>query len=186
MKRLAVVVSVACACATSAWTEAGQKYTPKSRTFAVELPEGWMRLRRDDELLATRDGPALQRIFSRTMKFGEPAERAKKAVRKGMLPEEAAEVVRDELASSGADQGLTVVENAPATLSQRPGFRLVFRYKTADGLTMKGLVYGVVGDDAVYGLGYVAPERHYFDLDLPTFEKVRASFTLLSAAQPSS
>src|SRR5207248_1905501 len=106
---------------------------------------------------------------------------AKKPITKGMLPEEAAEIVRDELASGGAAHGLTVLENSPATLAAKPGFRLVYRYHTADGLRMKGVVYGVVGEDGFYGLGYVAPERHYFDLDLPTFDSVRTSFRILAA-----
>jgi hypothetical protein len=62
-----------------------------------------LRVRGDEELLATRDGLPLQRIYSRTTEFGEPLKAAKKAVTKDMPPEKA-EIVRDELASGGADK----------------------------------------------------------------------------------
>jgi hypothetical protein len=178
MKTILFLLPALAACAT-AWTQAGGPYTPESQLFAVELPQGWMRARADKDLLATRDGLPLQWIYAKTTRFGE-TKSARKPITKGMLPEEAAEIVRDELASGGAAHGLTVLENSPATLAAKPGFRLVYRYQTAGGLRMKGVVYGVVGEDGFYGLGYVAPERHYFDLDLPTFDSVRTSFRILA------
>jgi hypothetical protein len=68
-------------------------------------------------------------------------------------------------------------------MAAKAGFKLVYRYKTQDGLRMKGIVYGVVGDSALYALGYQAPERYYFDLDLQNFENVLASFRILPVAQ---
>jgi hypothetical protein len=180
MKSVLLVLPMLAACATG-WTQAGGRYTPASQRFAVDLPQGWMRATADEELLATRDGPFLQRIYSKTTLFGVPQKPGKKAVTKGMLPEEAAEIVRDEILSQGAAEGLTVSENSPATLAAKPGFRLVFGYKLPDGLRMKGVLYGALGDDALYAVGYVAPERYYFERDLPLFEKVRASFRILPA-----
>jgi hypothetical protein len=160
--------------------QAGGPCTLEARHFAVELPDGWMRAP-TDELLATRDGLPLQWIYSQTSRYGDPLKASKKAITKGMLPVEAAEVVRDELKAGGAPIGLEVVENSPATLDAKPGFKLVFRYKTTEGLRMKGVVYGALGEDALYSIGYTAPERHYFDLDLQSFESVRASFRVLPA-----
>jgi hypothetical protein len=171
---LFILLSMAC---IPYWSQAGGLYTAPSNEFTAVLPQGWMKAR-DKELLATRDGPLLQRIYSKTARFGEPQKQTNKAVTKGMLPAEAAEIVRDEILSEGAAQRLVVLENLPARLDGRPGFKLVFAYKGAEGLHMKGLLYGAVGDDALYGLGYTAPERYYFDHDLPAFEQVRASFRM--------
>jgi|1185.fasta_scaffold134574_2 hypothetical protein len=181
MRKWFVMTMLLCACVHAHWMEAGGPYTPPDGRFALVLPNGWMRLSPDkDHLLATRDGPALQRIYSDRNEFGQPLPGAKKVPRKDMLPEEAAELIRDELAVEGGDAAVSVVENSPATVAGRPGFRLTCRFRTSDGLQMKGVVYGVLGDDALYRLTYMAPERYYFDLDLPTFEKIRQSFRLRS------
>ena len=178
MKRACYVLLLLTACATTTWVEAGASYAPRSQRYAVELPQGWMRYDPAADLLATRDGVRLQRLYMDVLEFGKPLRDTKKTISKDMLPEEAAEVARDQLASAGAMSGLAVVENAPSTVAGRPGFKLSYRFKTRDGLKYKGRVYGVMGEDRLYLLGYEAPERYYFERDAQTFESVRESFTL--------
>jgi PsbP len=167
-------------CAISHWTQAGGRYAPDSRQFTVELPQGWMRIRGGGELLTTRDGLQLQQIFTLVTRFHEQAKEGK-TITKGMLPEEAAEIIADRVVTQGLPRGTALLENSPATLSGQPAFKLAYRYKTEDGLTMRSLLYGLVGEDALYLVGYTAPERYYYDLDLPTFESVRASFRITKA-----
>jgi hypothetical protein len=177
VKRACCGLLLLTACAAT-WVEAGGSYAPQSRRYAVELPQGWMRYDPAADLLATRDGVGLQRISANVLEFGKPLAGTKKTISKDMLPEEAAEVARDQLASAGASRGLAVVENAPSTVAGRPGFKLSYRFKTHDGLKVKGRVYGVLGEDRLYLLRYEAPERYYFERDAQTFESVRQSFTL--------
>jgi hypothetical protein len=177
MKRLFILALSLAACATP-WMPAEGTYAQPAAHYSVQLPQGWMRLRDAPELFTTRDGPLLQRVFAKWATFGQPLPASKKVITAGMLPEEAAEVVRDELATSGGAQGLTVAENAPAQVAGKPGFRIVYRFRTGDGLQMKGVAYGVMGNGGLAMVAYVAAERHYFDLDLPTFEQIRESMRL--------
>ena len=53
--------------------------------------------------------------------------------------------------------------------------------KTSDiaakaGLPKQLAYYGCLADGHMYGLVYDAPRRHYFELDLSTFESVHKSF----------
>jgi len=75
-------------------------------------------------------------------------------------------------------QGAALIENGPAEIAGRPGFKLVFGYKDPDGLKMKLVAYGLLAGDTLYELMYRAPERHYFARDVGRFEQVRASFRI--------
>ena len=66
-------------------------------------------------------------------------------------------------------------------IAGNPGFRIVFAYKTDDGLKMKGVVYGLMQGEWFYVLKFAAPQRHYFDRDLKTFEQVVASARLIKS-----
>lgn len=57
-----------------------------------------------------------------------------------------------------------------------PGFKLVYTFKTENGLRLKRVHYGVLVRDRVYRVQYQAPARYYFEKDLATFERVRESF----------
>ena len=70
-------------------------------------------------------------------------------------------------------------ENAPATVAGRPGFRLVYTWKTKEGLRLKRVHYGFMDGKWVYRLVYQAAARYYYEKDLATFERVRESFKLL-------
>jgi len=170
--------AAACATAPPMWVPAGASFTPDSGRYSLELPAGWMRLNEPGRVFASKDGPFLQRIDVRVLEVGKPLPGIKKLFAPGMLPQEAAEVAQDEILSAPGMQGATLLENAPASLGGRPGYKLVVGYKDADGLKMRGLIYGALDGDAVYQLIYRAPERYYFQRDLPTFEQVRASFRI--------
>jgi len=164
------------------WIPAGGGFIPESGAYSLQLPEGWMRLADPGRVFVSRDGPYLQRIDVRVLQVGTPLGATKKTFSRGMLPQEAAELVQDALLSSPGMQGMTLLENAPATLDGHPGFKLVIGYKATDGLKMRALVYGMLDGDSVYELMYRATERYYFERDLPTFEQVRASFRIRGPA----
>jgi hypothetical protein len=166
-------------CVPPVWVVAQGPYQPPSRRYRVELPAGWMRLDRGNDLLLTRDGPGLQRIFCHAFAYGKPLGATKKVVVREMTPQEAGEVLRDDLASAAGASGARITDNAPAQVAGRPGFRLTVEL-VDDGLPMQGLIYGVMASDALYALVYVAPRRHYFARDEATFQRVLASFQVYS------
>ena len=181
-KRLLVVaVALTTACASArrpVWIPAAGDYTAQSGRFAVRLPGGWMLHPEAESLVASRDGVFLQRIDVRAHEVGKPLGSTKKVFARGMLPQEAAEVVQDAVVSSPGMQGASLIENGPAEVAGRPGFKLVFAFKDGGGLKAKAVVYGVLAGDSLYELMYRAPQRHYFARDVETFEAVRASFRI--------
>jgi len=175
---LAIAVAAACASGKPQWVPARGSFTPSSGAYTIELPEGWMRLADSETMLASRDGIFLQRIDARTRKIEEPLGSTRKKLNPAMPPREVADAVRDAIGSSASVQEMKVLENIPAELDGRPGFKLVFAYTDRDGLKMKSVVYGALAGDSLYELSYRAPGRHYFDRDLETFEQVRSSFRI--------
>jgi hypothetical protein len=74
-----------------------------------------------------------------------------------------------------------VKESKSAKVAGNPGFRVVYSYKTAEGLKMQGVLYGLINGEWFYLIRYAAPKRHYFDRDLKAFERVVASAHLIKS-----
>jgi hypothetical protein len=154
-------------------------YTSGSLNFSVTLPRGWMRSNTNEYLLVTRDGVLLQNILIKRIPFDEPLSHTKKKVLQGMLAQEAAEIILDDIRSDPALLDFELLDNAPATLDGIPGFRAVFTHKNMDGLKLKSVYYGFLTAEWVYAIRYTAALRHYFDEEFDTFEYVVDSFELL-------
>jgi hypothetical protein len=174
---LAAVLAVACASGPR-WVASQGTFAPLSGRYTIEFPQGWMRLGDRDTVVASRDGLFLQRIDVFQHETGKPLGGTRKVVSPGMLPQEVAEVVQDALASSPAMQSVSVLSSAPASLDGRPAFKLLVAYKHRDGLRMRSVIYGALVGESLYELSYSAPERHYFDRDLQSFEQVRSTFRI--------
>lgn len=170
---LAVLLAGGCVPRARGFAPAGGFYS-YAPGFAVELPAGWLRTPRDAGLTATRDGLLLQRIWVDT----EPLSPA--ALGKGLataLPEEDAAQLVDRLEATA---GWKVREVRPAFLSGAPGYRILASFRDADGLAYGTVVVGAVVGRSRWLVGYAAPSRHYFDLDLPAFERAVASFRVVA------
>lgn len=144
--------------------------------FTVDIPEGWRRLDTNKFFLITKDGAYLQYALIQQRPLHKSFKHTKKKIRRGMLPQEAAGVIIDEIASDKNILNFKVIENTPTSISGNEGFKIVFSYKDQDGSTFKTLYYGFIKDGLFYNLRYTAVKRHYFDKDLKTFEKFVASF----------
>ncbi len=165
-------------CAT--WTMVGGKYTMSSKNFEIELPEGWRKYNLNPKaLLITRDGLPLQQISIARMAIDQELAYTKKKFSKGMLAQEAAGIVEDNILSNSNIINKKIIENTPAMIGDNAGFKIIYIYQTTEGLTKKGINYGFLLDDWYYYLVYEAPAQYYFDKDLPTFEKVHKSFKIL-------
>lgn len=180
----------------------GGPETEISENFAVDLPDGWRRhnLDRDksprskgeldqlierreltwDTIRITRDGLLLQQIGIGRIASNNEFPHTKKKLSEGMLPQEAAEVIIDNLRSNPDITKQQIAENVPAKVGSYPGFKLMYTYQTKRGLTIKGAYYGVMLGKWHYYLLYEAPARYYFAKDLPVFEKVKESFKILT------
>ncbi|MFQ5801037.1 MAG: hypothetical protein ACE5HH_04900 [Candidatus Hydrothermarchaeales archaeon] len=129
----------------------------------------------------TRDGLTLQQISIGRIAADEELPHTKKKLSNGMLPQELAEVITDDLRSNANITNLQVNENVPATVGGHPGFKLLYTYQTKQGLKIKVAHYGVMSGDWCYYLLYEAPARYYFPKDFPVFEKVKETFKIHKA-----
>ena len=98
----------------------------------------------------------------------------------GMPPHDVAELEMDDFRSNPDVFNCQLLENAPAAVGGRAGFRLAYSWSTKDGLRLKRVHYGFLDGKWVYRLIYQAAARYYFDRDLATFDRVRESFRLLT------
>jgi hypothetical protein len=96
-----------------------------------------------------------------------------------MLPQEISEVLMDNIRSNPNIANQRLISDTPAEIGGHPGLKLVYTYQTQAGLTKKGIIYCLMIDEWCYELLYEAPERHYFNKDLPAFNQVKKSFRLI-------
>lgn len=147
--------------------------------FQVTLPAEWRRAWLiEDALLLTRDGVSLQYIRIGVVAVGDELPLTKKTFANGMSPQEVVALELDEVRSDQTLRNFALVENTPLQVAGLPGFRLIYTFKTENGLRLKRVHYGVLVRDWVYRVQYQAPARHYFEKGLATFERVRESFRI--------
>ena len=170
-------------CATASFTAVSGKLALLDQGFEATLPEGWYRAAAVREaLLLTRDGPQLQFIYLQRVSLEKELSHTKRRLARGMPPRDAVELEAENLRANPGAIDFGLLEKVPVTVAGQPGFRLVYGWKTKEGLRLKAVHYGVVHGNGLYRLIYQAAARHYFDRDLDTFERVRESFRLSSPA----
>lgn len=166
-------------CVTLEVIEKGETTGPDG-SYTVTLPMKWVRLTSaSDRLVVTHDGFGLQRIVIRRV----PADRAflklKKTADEKLLPSELAELQIAEIKSGDEKlSNLTVIENSPAPVGGKTGFRLHLQHRTETGLLFEHLIYGVVQKGHYYLISYHAPALHYFKKYQPDFDRTVSSFRL--------
>ena len=166
-------------CVSLPWQPTAGLYSSPAENFALELPQGWMRLNSNEDLLITRDGVLLQHVSVERAAVDRPLKSTKKTLTRGMQPQAIAEVIIDNFMSSERMLDVKVVENRPVQVAQYRGFRLVYTHRDKNGLRFKSVLHGFLAGDVFYAIRYTAAERYYFAKDLPTFEQVLASFRLI-------
>lgn len=151
-------------------------------TFNAAIPEGWKKINCDEPMLfLTREGGYKQFVLIRERPVGEPFLFTQKRLRQGMLPEEAAEIVVNEMICDKNIHNFSLLENVPARIAGNSGFRLAFVYTDSDGFVFKTLYYGFINGDTFYNIRYGATKEEYFQKDLKTFQEVFESFKLVTA-----
>jgi len=153
------------------------------KSYKVDLPVGWIKQwTQGGVLIVSHDGPLLQTIMVSKAPLKEAFPKTKKAATEAALPAELAEMRIAELKATNEQlAALQVIENEPAIVAGKEGYRLKVAYKSQRGLRYERVIYGVVDKNSSYALDYFAPSLLYFERDLPTFQKVVESFQLASA-----
>jgi hypothetical protein len=162
--------------ACASWVPAAGLHDSPSYHFSVTLPEKWMQFKTDDYLLVSKDGPFLQYVLIQERDVDQPFGHTSKILHSGMLAQEAAQVIIDEISSDRGVSDFQVVENRPARINGLDGFKLLFTHRNRDGLLFQTQYYGFLSDDRFYAIRYNAAQRYYFDKDIQTFETILSSF----------
>ena len=168
-----------CIRAPAPWVQVEGPYRMEAQGYEANLPAGWRRVNTvSDSLLLTRDGIALQSIRIERVAVGNELPQTKRAIAKGMSPQDVVEMELDEVRSNQRMRNFELLENVPFQVAGLPGFKLAYSFRAVNGLRLKQVHYGVLVRDWVYRIQYQAPARYYFEKDLATFELVRESFRI--------
>ena len=180
-----VLTAFLSACAASPQRVDTPRTDGPDKAYAVDLPVGWIKqVTGKRQLLASRDGILLEYILISRTAPKEAFPKTKKAASDMLLPAELAELEIAEIKSE--DQfaaALTVMENEPAEIAGQEGFRVRVRYKNTRGLEIQRVVYGFADKAGYYQMTFQAPMLYYFDTYYPDFQKVVASFQLVSGSK---
>ncbi len=149
--------------------------------FSVEIPKGWWKPEHVNKYFITKDGAFLQYVLIQQRPIERPFRHTKKKLKKAMLPQEAAAVIIDEIASDRRILNFNVIQNVPAVIDGHEGFKILFTNKDQKGSTYKTLYYGFISGDSFYNLRYNAAMRHYYDKDIADFKQILNSFKLAKA-----
>ena len=160
------------------WVPAARLHDSPAHHFSVTLPEKWMKFKTDDYLLVSKDGPFLQYVLIQERDVEQPFGHTSKRLHNGMLAQEAAQVIIDEISCDHGVYDFQVVENRPARINGLDGFKLLFTHKNRDGLLFRTQYYGFLSGLRFYAIRYNAAQRYYFDKDIQTFESILSSFQL--------
>jgi len=130
-------------------------------------------------VLITKDGFSLQFIRVTRSPVGNKLQHTEKKFTKGMMPQEAAEIVIQNFRSNPNIMNQQVLANNPTKIGGYPGFNIVVAFQTKTGLTKQSIVCGFLSGSSYYEILYEAPQRYYFTKDESDFEKVKDTFKLL-------
>ena len=180
------IMTGGCAGNPASWSSVSGRQVEDHDRIELDWPAGWMKYIPADKdekakkeglvLFVTRDGNGLQRIMLKRTALEQGFAYTQKKASAAMLPQELADIIMDDIRANANIIDPQLLENRPSELGGIPGFRLLLTYKTKAGLPKQLAYYGCLADGHMYGLVYDAPRRHYFELDLSTFESVHKSF----------
>lgn len=156
--------------------------TQPAMTSSVAIPEGWKQVPTDEPILfITKDGGYKQFTLVQERLLSKPFQFTQRTIDKGMVPQQAAEVVVREIISDQNIRNFSLLENVPAKIAGYDGFQITFIFTDADGFLFKTVYYGFINGDLFYSIRYGATKDEYFDKDFKTFEGILKSFKLMAA-----
>jgi hypothetical protein len=146
-----------------------------AQSWSLNPPQGWMRLTTPTYEMLSLDGPYLQYIFIQEQPLQQGLRNSRQKIGPAMLPHEAAAVIIDTLQSDRRIRNFRLLENSPAMLGGKMGFRLIYTYVDDQSVQIKCDYYGVILPKTFFNIRYTAAQRHYFDKDADRFQQTLAS-----------
>ena len=144
-KLLSVFLFLATACACGG--QLGNSSESNLQNFSVAIPEGWRKLNSSEYLMITREGAFSQYILVQQRRVDKPFKHTEKKLNKYMLPQQAAEVIVDDISSDSLVLHFHLSECVQTRVNQYNGFRIVYTYKEKGGLNFLTIFYGILEGD---------------------------------------
>ncbi len=165
-------------CDSPIWVEGGTRVSNRGEDYSVHAPAGWMHFNRGSGITLTRDGLNMQTIRILDLSIEEASKEAGDELSEETLLVDLVDLVRESLtANSGLDQ-LEFDELALRKVGSFDAAHLAYRYRSSSGLRIGVSYYAFIHGDRYYRATFSAPERYYYERDLPAFEQVLASLEL--------
>jgi hypothetical protein len=152
-----------------------------SYSFKLDIPEGWRKIDNNRYLFVTKESPFLQYIMVQNRPIGRSFRNTKKKIQKEMFPEEAAQIIIDELISDQNLANLRILNNVPADIKGHAGFKILYTYRDSEGKVYKTLYYGFIKEDTFFNLRFTAVDGAYFQRDIGDFRNILKSFQIIKA-----
>jgi len=156
-------------------------FVDKKRHFSATLPIDWMRFNQLGHFFITRDGGTLNAIQVFRHKVSQELPTTKKRFQEGMLPQDMAELERDEFKADPQVGTFSVSKTVPLNVSGFDAYRMEYDYILTSGLKYKGIAVGFLDGEWVYRIFYQAPAQHYFEATKPDFERFIETFKVLES-----
>lgn len=180
MRQLVLLLSLLfTACGGGTWIKVEGLYESPSHNYSVVVPQGWKKLDTERYFLITKDDPFLHYVLIQERGIERPFKHTQKKLKHGMLSQEAAEVIIDEISSDQFVTDFEVLENLPVKIGPNEGFKLVFNYRTRNEKMHKTIYYGFINDNFFYSIRYNTSEIKHTEKDEKVFEKILNSFKVI-------
>ena len=154
---------------------------PVSYSFTIDIPKGWRKIDNNRYLFVTKESPFLQYIMVQNRPIGRSFRNTKKRIQKEMFPEEAAQIIVDELISDQNLVNLRILNNVPADIKGHAGFKILYTYRDSEGKVYKTLYYGFIKEDTFFNFRFTAVDGAYFQRDIDDFRNILKSFQIIKA-----
>ncbi len=158
---IAALATVLAGCAT--WSPATKTKEFGEVRIETNLPSDWMRMKRGDEVVFTRDGVSLEYIKIRRSEPEEAMPHTEHELRSGMLLYEIADFATDEIRLTEGVTNFELIENSPSEINGRPCYRLLYSHRINSALKVKTVEFGCWARKDFYRIEYRAAAQHYFD-----------------------
>jgi len=163
---------------------AGKAFESRSGGYAIEFPAGWKYDSFGANCAASRDGFDLNALAVEIRKHKDAFKAIKRKSSEQSLPQDLAEDFVANMKAAGGNEGVEVLEDAPAELGGKPAFRLHLRYRVPidiGALDYEHIVVGAATSRGLVLVSYRAPSLHYFAAQRTAFDAALASFRFASA-----
>jgi hypothetical protein len=186
---LVLLAGMAVAAPAMAWkiVMEGKPYTHKASGYTIQYPAGWRYETMGDGILATRDGPCMQKMYVNFRMHKNAFIVLGQDATPEMMPQELAEKILEEMQADSSLQNMQVLSNEPTTLAGRPAFRVHVSFRTfgdAGSVRYEGIVVGANSPQGIFLVHYDGSALYYFARDVETYDKTLATFAIAELKPP--